>query len=207
MGSRTGMRGTRAAWIAVALVAGAIGVGTGAGGASAQEVPGDQPGDGPSALDTQAGPAYETDSFVGLHGVVDGAAPAAPATGSKSPEDDTVDLGALPAGGAATAAEKVDVPGEAGVAQAAAADEPGVIPAPVGGGDSADDLRAAVAGQAAVGELSPSSTPGTTRVIVVLEDAGGRTRMHLTHEGVPAGSPGEMGWNMALDKMVARLAD
>jgi uncharacterized protein YndB with AHSA1/START domain len=53
----------------------------------------------------------------------------------------------------------------------------------------------------------PADHPGTTRVIVVLEDAGGRTRMHLTHEGVPAGSPGEMGWNMALDKMVARLAD
>lgn len=52
----------------------------------------------------------------------------------------------------------------------------------------------------------PADHPGTTRVIVVLEAAGDKTRMQLTHEGVPAGSPGEMGWNMALDKLVALLA-
>ncbi len=52
----------------------------------------------------------------------------------------------------------------------------------------------------------PADHPGTTRVIVVLEAAGRKTRMHLIHEGVPAGSPGEMGWNMALDKLVARLS-
>lgn len=52
----------------------------------------------------------------------------------------------------------------------------------------------------------PADHPGTTRVIVVLEAAGDKTKMQLTHEGVPAGSPGEMGWNMALDKLVALLA-
>jgi hypothetical protein len=33
----------------------------------------------------------------------------------------------------------------------------------------------------------------------------GRTRMVLTHVGIPAGSPGAMGWNMAFDKLAALL--
>lgn len=54
----------------------------------------------------------------------------------------------------------------------------------------------------------PAGHPATTRVVVELADAApGRTRMVLTHHGIPAGSPGEMGWNMAFDKLEARLAD
>lgn len=56
--------------------------------------------------------------------------------------------------------------------------------------------------------LSPSSmgmpegTPETTEVIVELADLGnGQTKMTMTHAGVPAGSPGEGGWNMAFDKL------
>lgn len=43
--------------------------------------------------------------------------------------------------------------------------------------------------------------PVETEVIVELEDLDGRTRMVMTHAGVPADSPGAMGWNMALDKL------
>jgi uncharacterized protein YndB with AHSA1/START domain len=43
----------------------------------------------------------------------------------------------------------------------------------------------------------------TTEVTVELEDLGDRTRMVLTHAGIPADSPGAMGWTMALDKLSA----
>jgi hypothetical protein len=33
----------------------------------------------------------------------------------------------------------------------------------------------------------------------------GTTRMRLTHVGIAAGSPGAVGWTMALDKLAARL--
>jgi uncharacterized protein YndB with AHSA1/START domain len=46
---------------------------------------------------------------------------------------------------------------------------------------------------------------GATEVRVDLEDLGGRTKMVLTHVGVPAGSPGETGWSMAIDKLAAYL--
>jgi uncharacterized protein YndB with AHSA1/START domain len=52
----------------------------------------------------------------------------------------------------------------------------------------------------------PPDHPETTEITVELEDDGGRTRMVLTHAGVPADSPGAMGWNMALDKLTAHLA-
>ena len=48
--------------------------------------------------------------------------------------------------------------------------------------------------------------PTTTEVRVELEDLGGRTRMVMTHVGIPAGSPGAAGWAMALDKL-ALLVD
>ena len=54
----------------------------------------------------------------------------------------------------------------------------------------------------------PEGHPTTTEIIVELEDLGGRTRMVLTHVGIPEGSPGAAGWNMAFDKLgvyVARL--
>ncbi len=46
-----------------------------------------------------------------------------------------------------------------------------------------------------------------TEVVVEFEDLGGRTRIVLTHVGVPADSPGAAGWRMALDKLGARVTD
>lgn len=53
----------------------------------------------------------------------------------------------------------------------------------------------------------PEGHPEVTEVVVELEDLGQRTKMVLTHVGVPADSPGAAGWNMALDKLEARLAE
>lgn len=47
----------------------------------------------------------------------------------------------------------------------------------------------------------PEGHPTTTEVRVELVDTGDHTQMVLTHVGIPAGSPGEMGWNMAFDKL------
>ena len=52
----------------------------------------------------------------------------------------------------------------------------------------------------------PSGHPDVTEVTVELDDLDGRTRMVMTHAGIPADSPGAMGWNMALDKLEAHLA-
>ena len=52
----------------------------------------------------------------------------------------------------------------------------------------------------------PDDHPTTTEVIVELDDLGGTTRMVMTHVGVPAESPGALGWNMAFDKLVEHLA-
>jgi uncharacterized protein YndB with AHSA1/START domain len=46
----------------------------------------------------------------------------------------------------------------------------------------------------------------TTEVRVELEDLGGRTKVVLTHVGIPSGSPGAAGWMMALDKLGAYAA-
>jgi uncharacterized protein YndB with AHSA1/START domain len=51
----------------------------------------------------------------------------------------------------------------------------------------------------------PDGHPTTTEVIVELDDVGGRTRVVLTHAGVPGDSPGAAGWKMALDKLAAQL--
>lgn len=53
----------------------------------------------------------------------------------------------------------------------------------------------------------PDGHPEVTEVIVELEDVDGRTKMVMTHRGVPADSGGAMGWNMAIDKLAAHLAD
>ncbi len=47
----------------------------------------------------------------------------------------------------------------------------------------------------------PEGHPMTTEVRVDLVVTGDHTKMMLTHVGIPAGSPGAMGWNMALDKL------
>jgi uncharacterized protein YndB with AHSA1/START domain len=51
----------------------------------------------------------------------------------------------------------------------------------------------------------PEGHPTTTEVRVELEDVGGRTRMVMTHAGIPDDSPGAAGWAMALDKLAAHL--
>jgi uncharacterized protein YndB with AHSA1/START domain len=52
----------------------------------------------------------------------------------------------------------------------------------------------------------PDAHPVTTEITVELDDVAGRTRMILTHLGVPADSPGAAGWHMAFEKL-ATLAD
>ncbi len=47
----------------------------------------------------------------------------------------------------------------------------------------------------------PLDHPTTTVVTVSLEAVNGRTRMTLTHAGIPADSPGAAGWQMAFDKL------
>jgi uncharacterized protein YndB with AHSA1/START domain len=51
----------------------------------------------------------------------------------------------------------------------------------------------------------PEEHPTTTEVRVELEGLGGRTKMLLTHAGIPSDSPGAAGWTMALDKLAARV--
>ncbi len=53
--------------------------------------------------------------------------------------------------------------------------------------------------------MSPDGHPLTTEVRVELAEEAGATRMRLTHVGIPAGSPGAVGWAMALDKLAAHL--
>jgi len=59
--------------------------------------------------------------------------------------------------------------------------------------------------------ISPSDAgmgeghPTTTEVRVDLAEVGGRTRMVVTHAGIPADSPGASGWAMAFDKLAAYL--
>ncbi len=52
----------------------------------------------------------------------------------------------------------------------------------------------------------PPGHPESTQVVVELSAVDGQTQMTMTHLGVPAGTPGEAGWNMAFDKLVAQLA-
>lgn len=46
---------------------------------------------------------------------------------------------------------------------------------------------------------------GLTEVTVELRAAGDQTHLTLVHVGVPAGSPGEMGWTMALDALAGHV--
>ena len=52
----------------------------------------------------------------------------------------------------------------------------------------------------------PEGHPTTTEVVVEFHDLGGRTKMVMTHIGIPADSPGATGWTMALDKLAVHLA-
>jgi uncharacterized protein YndB with AHSA1/START domain len=51
----------------------------------------------------------------------------------------------------------------------------------------------------------PEGHPTMTEVNIDLQDVDGRTKMVLTHRGIPADSPGAAGWTMALDKLAARV--
>jgi uncharacterized protein YndB with AHSA1/START domain len=51
----------------------------------------------------------------------------------------------------------------------------------------------------------PPGHPTTTEVRVELEDDGGRTKMVMTHVGIPGDSPGAAGWAMAFQKLAAHL--
>ncbi len=53
----------------------------------------------------------------------------------------------------------------------------------------------------------PQGTPTSTEVVVELSVVDGRTKMVMTHVGVPADSPGAGGWGMAFDKLEAYVAD
>ena len=53
----------------------------------------------------------------------------------------------------------------------------------------------------------PTGAHMETSIVVELEDLGGRTKMTMTHVGVPADSPGGQGWAMAIDKLQARVAE
>jgi uncharacterized protein YndB with AHSA1/START domain len=49
----------------------------------------------------------------------------------------------------------------------------------------------------------PEGHPTVTEVRVDLQDVVGRTKMVMTHSGIPAGSPGAAGWTMAFAKLDA----
>jgi uncharacterized protein YndB with AHSA1/START domain len=51
----------------------------------------------------------------------------------------------------------------------------------------------------------PPGHPTTTEVRVELEAIDGRTKMVMTHVGIPADSPGGVGWAMAIDKLAAHI--
>ena len=51
----------------------------------------------------------------------------------------------------------------------------------------------------------PEGHPETTEVTVLLEALDGRTKMVMTHAGIPADSPGASGWNQAFDKLAAHI--
>jgi uncharacterized protein YndB with AHSA1/START domain len=51
----------------------------------------------------------------------------------------------------------------------------------------------------------PEGHPMTTEVRVELEDVGGRTKMLMTHVGVPGNSAGAAGWAIALNKLAAHV--
>lgn len=48
---------------------------------------------------------------------------------------------------------------------------------------------------------TPEGIPTRTEVTVLLEDLGGRTKMVMTHVGVPADSGANAGWEQAFDKL------
>ena len=73
------------------------------------------------------------------------------------------------------------------------------------------EFREIVAGERLVYTEMMSDADGNenspeTVVTVALSDVEDGTHLVLTHAGVPADSPGAMGWQMAIDKLADRLA-
>ena len=69
--------------------------------------------------------------------------------------------------------------------------------------DSMADENGNVVSPSAMG--MPEEHPATTEVTVLLEDLGGRTKMVMTHAGIPADSGGAGGWEQAFAKMADYL--
>lgn len=53
----------------------------------------------------------------------------------------------------------------------------------------------------------PVGHPTKTEVTVEFIDIDGGTKLVVTHIGIPADSPGAVGWMMALDKLAAQVGD
>ena len=56
-------------------------------------------------------------------------------------------------------------------------------------------------------DMGMPGMPDVTTITVELEGQGDKTRMVMTHAGVPADSPGASGWAQAFDKLAAALAE
>jgi uncharacterized protein YndB with AHSA1/START domain len=70
--------------------------------------------------------------------------------------------------------------------------------------ESMADADGNVLAPAAMG--MPDDSPTTTVITVELEDLGERTKMVMTHAGIPEDSPGAAGWQMAFEKLSALVA-
>ena len=70
--------------------------------------------------------------------------------------------------------------------------------------EAMSDEQGTVLSPAKVG--MPDGHPTTTEVRVELEVVDGGTKMVMTHLGIPAGSPGAVGWEMAFSKLDAHVA-
>ncbi len=69
--------------------------------------------------------------------------------------------------------------------------------------DSMADEHGNVVPPSAMG--MPDDHPATTEVTVLLEDLGERTKMVMTHAGIPADSGGAAGWAQAFDKLADHI--
>ncbi len=70
--------------------------------------------------------------------------------------------------------------------------------------ESPADENGTIVSPAAMG--MPEGYPATTEVTVLLENLGERTKMVMTHAGVPASSGAGGGWNQAFDKLAELVA-
>jgi uncharacterized protein YndB with AHSA1/START domain len=69
--------------------------------------------------------------------------------------------------------------------------------------ESPSDENGNVVSPSAMG--MPDGYPATTEITVLLEDLGGRTKMVMTHAGVPADSGAGGGWEQAFDKLTDHI--